>query len=390
MIELSILCTYWELQDSRDQRVAPLEQVNMARKSPIGPGTPVGNEILQQYKNWKTSGFRPWGPEAGNINHYRSSDSYQIMKEGAFRTQALKIAAIALKEMPECDFEEYGNDDDDDKSLEEVIVSGTEGDVCNVEAKAENVAPSDSRESNPCISVNKNEAKQDSNDEDDGDYTFTSSAKESCSDDGLEGFDDIELGELQRSREPFLSPYPTGDKLLVIFPLDGNVLDHNANQFEFIEDNTAIRRWGKVPKERESCIALIGLGTEKQSKIGFSDVDLMVVDAEIKRRLKGNTYKRDENDDIWEIRATLQLPFKCNPQLYAKNGKVLSTFRMQSNGRGFSWGYFWLLAWAPPKPKPAKRIGGKLVTSLSKEESSIYTEKTYESEKRKVTKKSKT
>jgi len=42
------------------------------------------------------------------------------------------------------------------------------------------------------------------------------------------------------------------------------------------------------------------------------------------------------------------------------------------------------LAWTPPKPKPAKRIGGKFVKTMSQEESSIYTEKTYESERRNV------
>lgn len=124
---------------------------------------------------------------------------------------------------------------------------------------------------------------------------------------------------------------------------------------------------------------MIGLGTDKPSKMGFSDPDLMVVDAEIKKRLKANNYQRDKNGDIWELRATLQLPFQCQPQFYTRDGKALKSFRMRSNGRGFSWGFFWLLAWTPQKPKPQKRIGGKLVTVISEEDSSIYTEKTYES-----------
>lgn len=165
--------------------------------------------------------------------------------------------------------------------------------------------------------------------------------------------------------------------MLAIFPLDGNVLDTDSNQFEFTNDNTAIQRWGKVPKEREHCVDLIGLGTEKWSKFGFTEVDLMVVDAEIQRRLKANECKRDQNGDIWETRATLFLPFKCTPKLYAKDGKPLKTFRMQSNGSGFSWGYFWLLAWQPPKPKPGRRIGGKLVKVRDKEDDSVYTERTY-------------
>ena len=108
---------------------------------------------------------------------------------------------------------------------------------------------------------------------------------------------------------------------------------------------------------------MIGLCTDKPSKMVFSDPDLMVVDAEIKKRLKANNYQRDENGDIWELRATLQLPFQCQPQFYTRDGKALKSFRMRNNG------------------KPQKRIGGKLVTVITEEDSSIYTERTYESSK---------
>lgn len=117
--------------------------------------------------------------------------------------------------------------------------------------------------------------------------------------------------------------------------------------------------------------------------MGYESADLMVVDAEIKKRLQANQYKRDENGNIWEIRATLELPFQCDPQLRDRKGHVMKTFRMQCNTKGFRWGYFWLLASKPPKAKPAKRIGGTLVTVTSKDEASLYTEKTYVSNKKK-------
>ena len=120
--------------------------------------------------------------------------------------------------------------------------------------------------------------------------------------------------------------------------------------------------------------------------MGYESADLMVVDAEIKKRFEANQYNRDENGNIWEIRATLELPFKCDPQLRDRKGQVMKTFRMQSNANGFRWGYFWLLASKPAKAKPAKRIGGTLVTVLSKDDSSLYTEKTYESHKKKTRK----
>lgn len=352
----------------------------MGKVSSIGPGTEIGKQILEEFKNWKVTGFKPWGKGVGGANHYNSSHKYKVVSASAFRSQAKKLAKIALEQMPVPDCLE----DDEAQNAELEEVDNLADDERNPPLDPGKRLPSircdhhGKRHEGQC----KEDNWQDYNEEDDGDYT--SSDEENCSDDGLEGFDDIELGELQNSRAPFLSEYPSGDKLLAIFPLDGNVLDASANQFEFIDNNTAIQRLGKVPKERERSVALIGRGSEKSSILGFSDVDFVVVDAEIQKRLKANKYKRDENGDIWEVRATLQLPYKCNPLLYAKDGKVLTSFRMMTNKRGFSWGYFWLLAWKPPKPKPAKRIGGKFVKTMSKEESSIYTEKTYESNKRKV------
>lgn len=341
----------------------------MPRISVIGPGTPVGKRILEDFKNWKTTGFKPFGKSVGGVDHYKSCSEYQCVSANSFRSQAQKIAKIALEQMPACDFED---------DSEDIIPESGKG---NTEPKANRNAAGDDDKSLPLDSEKRNpwmryEAiEEDSSESDDSESNRFD--EESCVSDV------IEQSKIQNLRSPFLSQYPTGDKLLAIFPLDGNVLDNDANQFEFVENNTAIHRWGKVPKERESCVALIGLGTEKPSKLGFSEVDLMVVDAVIQKRLKANNYKRDENGNIWEIRATLQLPFKCHPKLYGKNGKILTSFRMLSNGQGFSWGYFWLLAWNPPKSKAGKRIGGQLVKVIPKDDSSIYTEKTYESKNQK-------
>ena len=351
----------------------------MPKPSLIGPGTDTGNLILQDFKNWRITGFKPWGKGVGGVNHYNSCAKYKVVTASSFRSQAQKIAKIAKAQMPACDCLE--DDEIDDAEF---------GESDNVHSNAEKCPTRESEKQNPLIGINsriehdecppEDEHSQDCNDEDDADYT--SSDEGSVSDDALEGFDDIELGELQNSCAPFLSEYPTGDKVLAIFPLDGNVLDETANQFQFIENDTAIRRLGKVPKERLSSVALIGTGTEKESKLGFSDVDLMLIDAEIQKRMKANSCTRDLNGDIWEVRATLQLPYKCKPVFYAKNGKKLSSFLIMKNNHGFAWGYFWLLAWKPSKPKPAKRIGGNFVKTMSKEESSIFTEKTYESKKK--------
>ena len=291
----------------------------MPKESLIGPETEAGRQLLQEFKDWKVTGFKPWGDKVGCVNHWRSSLLlYQQVSSNAFRKQAQKIAKTALEQMPPQD------------CLEEELDGGRNAVTSNYIEKERNpgATKNDNSHAKP-----KNDCDQSDKDEDDEDYSCT--LGDVSSDDSLEGFADIELGELQNSRAPFLSEYPSGNKLLVIFPLDGNVRDTSANQFEFIEDNTAVQRLGKVPKEREHSVALIGLGSEKSSKLGFSDVDLMVVDAEIQRRFKANNYKQDENGDVWEIRATLRLPYKCEPKLYSKDAKVLTSFRMMNNKRGF-------------------------------------------------------
>lgn len=337
----------------------------MGKISAIGPGTETGKQILDDFKRWRVTGFKPWGNGVGGVNHYNSSHKYKVVSASAFRSQARKIAKFALEQMSQSEVEESFDDEANDRNIE------TEDDT--------NLLV-DSERRNPWIRSENIAGGQDCDDNDDGENSCKDG--NSSIDDSPQDFRGIKFGEHQNSREPFLSEYPTMEKLLAIFPLDGNVLDTDAIFFEFIQDNTAIQRWGKVPKERESSLSLIGLGTETWSNFG-SDIDVLLVHAEIQRRLKANDYKRDEKGDIWEIRATLQLPFKCNTQFYDKNGKLLKKFRIQSNGRGFSWVFFWLLAWNPPKPKPAKRIGGKLVKIMTKDESSVYTEKTYESSRSK-------
>lgn len=379
--------------------------------SEIGPGTEVGKQILDDFLNWSVTGRIPWGNAIGGADHYKSRAAYRCVSASAFRSQAKKIARIALEQITadeitrtealnaglqlqalEKSTANGKKKKDDAKKKESQIEERRDTDLNTT--PLERSLPIDSFNRNPWVrfppganaqpddnvhdDVSVPDDVQDDDESEDENYTISA---EDDSDDSLssEEFQAIKLGELQNSRAPFLTEYPSGDKLLAIFPLDGNVSDIDANHFEFIQDNTSIRRWGKIPRELQSCVALIGLGPEKPSKLGFSDPDLMVVDAEIQKRLKANNYKRDKNEDIWEIRATLQLPFKCEPQFYTRNGKAVKSFRMQSNGRGFSWAFFWLLAWKPEKAKPKKLIGGKLVTIMSKEESSIYTEKTYKS-----------
>lgn len=369
----------------------------MVRISQLDLKSDGGKRILNDYLDWERTNFKPWGKGVGGIDHYKTSSLFSVVSPSAFRSQAKSIAKVALQQLIATKKSRDSLLDGGFPITPELLQKAIESDPNMTEVEMQRargtLTQGNDDASPPIHSVNHNSrmrsvsrgnlrqenASEDVQDSDDESYT--ASNDESSMDDSLQADDDasFRIGELQNSRAPFVTKYPSGDKLLAIFPLDGNVADADANQFEFIEDNTAIRRLGKVPDERKHSSALIGPGTDKLS---FSDVDIMFVDAEIKKRLKTMRHQRDENGDIWEIRATLQLPFKCKPQFYSKDGRVLKNFRMRNNGRGFSWGYFWLFAWKPPKPKPAKRIGGVMVTVMSEEESSLYTERTYESKKR--------
>lgn len=329
----------------------------MPRPSQVGPGTEAGKLILMDFKNWKTTGFKPWGQGVGGSNHYLSRKIYQTVTSSAFRRQAQKIALMAIDQMPACEVEcmnrDIGMEDKDEKNF---VVDSI------------NKNPWDRFEH----ADGADESEEDSTMDDNSDNEFMPEVSEEESVDSLDGFEDFDPAELKSFMSAFVSEYPCGEKLLVVFPLDGNVLDPKANHFEFVDEDTIVRRWSKVPKELENARTLLGIEKKEQS----TQVDLVVLEAEIKRRLKANEHKRDKNGDIWEVRETLTLPFKCHPVLFNKMGRELSTFRKRQNNSGFAWGYFWLKAWKPPKRKQPKRIGGKRVSVRRRDDASIYTEKT--------------
>ena len=113
----------------------------------------------------------------------------------------------------------------------------------------------------------------------DSDTDFLSVSNEEESVDNLDGFEEVDFDELQNFMLPYISTYPCGEKLLVVFLLDGDILDIKANNFEFIDGDTAVRRWSRVPKQLESARDLLGLGKNDDS----TQVDLVVLEAELKR-----------------------------------------------------------------------------------------------------------
>ena len=85
----------------------------MPRVSKVGPGTETGKMILNDFKNWRVTGFRPWGKNVGSVAHWKTQKAYQEVSENAFRSQARKIAKIAKEQMPAEDVQEdYMSEED--------------------------------------------------------------------------------------------------------------------------------------------------------------------------------------------------------------------------------------------------------------------------------------
>ena len=179
----------------------------MGKCSTINPDSEIYKSIYDEFKNFKTTNRTPFGRGVGGRDHWRSREIYQTVTHSVFRAQAQKIAQKVCQELK---LEDYADDPADKADLTTKIKNSN----------------------NNSNTGNANNDVSDSSDEDDENYT--SSINESSSDESLDGFfDEIELGEIVKTREPFLTEYPTRDKVLAIFPLDGDVLDSDGNQFEF-------------------------------------------------------------------------------------------------------------------------------------------------------------
>ena len=89
----------------------------MGKPSMLGPGTEAGKLILEDFKNWQKTGFKPFS-NVGSVSHQRSQQIYQIASQSAFCSQAKKIAAIALEQMlaDEIKYQKRGSNDNE-KSL---------------------------------------------------------------------------------------------------------------------------------------------------------------------------------------------------------------------------------------------------------------------------------
>lgn len=173
--------------------------------------------------------------------------------------------------------------------------------------------------------------------------------------------------------------------MLIVTALDGDVEDKTSNRFKLSIDGITITRSRRVPKECSSANFLLkGANEEMQPEVvagfGSNDLDVVVLDSALQKRLKG--CNRDKNGDIWESRDVIDLPFPCMPTMVSKEGKAMKTFKVRKNANGFRWAYFWLVGKHAAKAAGAvenKRFGGTRVFASGADDASLYSYQTVRS-----------
>jgi hypothetical protein len=211
------------------------------RKSRIDMSSEAGRLLLKDMICFKETGFSPFDRKTILSKRFWSSRTeYGKVSFGAFKTQALKLADIAIVQMPKTA-----------RIREEKRLK-----------------------------------------------TTTTPTKTTDEDLGLV-FSKLRVQNKPTNkslRDVIVAEFPNGKKVLVLFEPDGDVDDETSNKLQFSEDGTKIVRWCRVPMEWRNAAALIG--TAKQDN--DSDGDCMLLGEEIKRRIAGA--EEDENGVLWEPR----------------------------------------------------------------------------------------
>ena len=347
----------------------------------LGLGTEGGKQLVSDFQNWKTTGWKPNAKVIGGKDHYMSRTSYQDVTPNTFRAAAKKAAIYVLSLMAAKEKEEldrYNQNDEEEEAVCDNInrnpfvqakhINGDKDSDSDEEGSEQGGTSDDESENEETdgeegVGFNHDEEEDD---DDDWDIDEHSSTGSDYSDDLLEDdYDKMTEHELTNVTAPIVCCYPNDAKVGVLFMCEGDVKDMTSNQFEFSTDGKEIKWYVRVPRERLNAAAMIG---DKKGSVQ-NDGNIMMLQAVIDRRRKG--HKADQNGAIWELKDTIILPFPCAAKLYDKNGKRIKKYILKRNEKGFAWGYFWLLPIENISLKQPQRNGGQKVSVP--DSSSVYT-----------------
>ncbi|CAJ1953983.1 unnamed protein product [Cylindrotheca closterium] len=174
-----------------------------------GKSSEVYKELLHDFMNFKQTGWKPFGPNIGGVEHMKSKTMYEkkMASRHAFRSLAKKVAADAVGLLPSSFIEDEGaqedsDDDDDDDEGENKAARSSSANAASTSRKTSSSKPID----------------------------LTCQAAKEDVDGRILGF---EVGQM---RQHYLLQYPTGNKLGVVCCLDGDVEDRTSNQFKLSND----------------------------------------------------------------------------------------------------------------------------------------------------------
>jgi hypothetical protein len=78
------------------------------------------------------------------------------------------------------------------------------------------------------------------------------------------------ITKTKSARDQINEAYPMGDRIFLLFELDGDVDDESANQFEISENGKKVCRWSRVPAAHLDVVSLIGgVGLATASEFSF-------------------------------------------------------------------------------------------------------------------------
>jgi len=167
---------------------------------------------------------------------------------------------------------------------------------------------------------------------------------------------------MTRLLDPYVISYPSNDKVFVQLPMGGNVDEDDDFRVEL--KPTCVEGWLCIPKELEIASEL--LGDEGRLSVKAENCPHCVVfQAEIDKRIKATTIKRDEEGRLWMLQYSLPIPFEVMMEYYDKYGDKTDSFMIQSNGRGFYYAQFWLKA-VPANKAQGNKVKGKRVGKAKK------------------------
>jgi hypothetical protein len=249
-----------------------------------------------------------------------------------------------------CSAGQVEEDEEDDLTLESALKNfNLNGNViCDVD-----IPLSPAKNPNPEVRTRK-KAKAQEKEEEDNNKEHTPAAEEAM----------VKTSTVAKTkkmcRAPVVCVHPDKERILVVFEIDGGVaINEDWTKIEIAEDGKHVQLFAKVHNCMTDAAILLGGSGFTNKSLPQKDEDVSALAAYLKDVEKNS--KRDENNDVWQLREEVSLNFEVERTFFDKHGRPTNDFTMDTNSNYF-WAYCWLRGTHAEDKKPMKR-GGRLVNN---------------------------